>query len=74
MGRRCGDGNLKAAVASTSPQHETLVVNSAITRGSTPLGLIFKSPEQVIQENHGLRTIQGAGQLAVLWLIRVTVE
>jgi len=49
------DSNLKAA---TSP----------ITRGSAPFSSpdlgTFKSPEQVVQKNRGLYTIQGAGQLA----------
>ena len=52
---------------STSPsnsQHEKLDNPAVIGGGAVSTITTFKSPEQVVQENRGLCTTQGAGQLA----------
>ena len=65
-----GLDNVATSVGSTSTSKlrpETMLGNTSFTTQSatTSYQLTFKSPEQVVQENRGLCTIQGAGQLAI---------
>ena len=63
-----GLANVGTSVVPTStsnPQPEMMQRNATFTREIANLQSTFKSPEQVVQENRGLCTIQGAGQLAI---------
>ena len=65
-----GLDNAETSVVSTSTSKlrpQTLLGNTSFTTQSatTSYQSTFKSPEQVVQENRGLCTIQGAGQLAI---------